>query len=97
MIDIDTSIATLDRSKPTITNTKDDIKLKEQTDKFEAYFIKQIYDISLKNENPPFGKDAADKIYQSMYNDAMSKASSGSFGYSELLFNYLKENEKNLK
>ena len=92
MLSVDTSVATLDNSKPTITNTKDDALLREQTDKFEAYFIKQIFDISLKNENPLFGKDAADKIYQSMYNDAVSKASAGSFGYSELLFNYLKEN-----
>jgi Rod binding domain-containing protein len=39
-----------------------------------------------------FGKDAGDKIYNSMYNDALSDSMSGKFGFSELLFNYLKEN-----
>ena len=70
-----------------------DAKLKEQTDKFEAFFLKQIFDISLKSENSLFGKDAGDKIYHSMYNDALSNSMSGSFGYSELLFNYLKQNQ----
>jgi len=70
-----------------------DAKLKEQTDKFEAFFLKQIFDISLKSENSLFEKDAGDKIYHSMYNDALSNAMSGSFGYSELLYNYLKQNQ----
>jgi Rod binding domain-containing protein len=93
MLKVDTSLAMLDRVKPTIDKSLDDKKLKEQTDKFEAYFIKQIFDIALKSDNPLFGKDAADKIYRSMYNDALSQKSAGSFGYSELLFNYLKENQ----
>lgn len=65
--------------------------LKEQTDAFEAFMIKNVLDISLKIENPLFGKDAADDIYGSMYNDAMSKALSGGLGFSEILFNFLKE------
>jgi len=69
-----------------------DAKLKEQTDAFESFLLKQIFDISLKSENKLFGKDAGDKIYQSMYNDTMSKALAGGLGFSELLFNYLKEN-----
>ncbi len=69
----------------------DDQKLREQTDAFEAFLIKNILDISLKRENELFGKDAGDKIYNSMYNDAMSKSLSGGLGYSELLFNFLKE------
>lgn len=68
-----------------------DKALKEQTDKFEAFFIKKVLDISLKNENTLFPKDAGDKIYNSMYNDAMSNSLSGSFGFSELLFNFLKQ------
>lgn len=72
-------------------DTEDDKKLKEQTDKFEAFFIKQVLDISLKNENTLFPKDPGDKIYNSMYNDTMSNSISGSFGFSELLFNFLKQ------
>ena len=68
-----------------------DARLKEQTDKFEAFFIKKVLDISLKNDNKLFEKDAGDKIYNSMYNDAMSNSLTGKFGFSEMLFNFLKE------
>jgi len=68
-----------------------DAKLKEQTDKFEAFFIKKVLDISLKNDNTLFEKDAGDKIYNSMYNDTMSNSLTGKFGFSEMLFNFLKE------
>ena len=68
-----------------------DAKLKEQTDKFEAFFIKKVLDISLKNDNKLFEKDAGDKIYNSMYNDTMSNALTGKFGFSEMLFDFLKE------
>jgi len=77
---------------PSSLSAKDEVKLKEQTDAFEAFLLKQVLDISLKSENKLFGKDAGDKIYQSMYNDTMSKTLSGGLGFSELLFNYLKEN-----
>ena len=72
--------------------SKDDAKLKEQTDQFEAIFLQKILDISIKNENPLFPKSAGSDIYHSMNNQALSRHMSGSFGYSELLFNYLKEN-----
>ncbi|WP_245600599.1 rod-binding protein [Sulfurospirillum arcachonense] len=68
-----------------------DAQLKEQTDKFEAFFIKKVLDISLKNDNKLFEKDAGDKIYNSMYNDAMSNSLTGKFGFSEMLFGFLKE------
>lgn len=68
-----------------------DMALREQTDAFEAFLIKSVLDISLKNKVSLFGKDASDEIYSSMYNDAMSKALSGGMGFSELLFNFLKE------
>ncbi|HIP02587.1 MAG TPA: rod-binding protein [Campylobacterales bacterium] len=91
-MEIDNTLATISVFDPKkITLTDDDKKLKEQTDNFEAFMIKSILDISLKRENPLFGKDAGDKIYNSMYNDTMSKALSGGMGYSELLFNFLKE------
>ncbi|MDY0238410.1 MAG: rod-binding protein [Campylobacterales bacterium] len=75
-------------------NTKEDRLLKEQTDNFEAFFVKQVLDIALKDKSTLFPKDPGDKIYQSMYNDTMSQEFSGSFGFSELLFNFLKENAK---
>ncbi len=74
-----------------ITKTKEDEALKEQTDAFEAFFLKQVLDVSLKTQNSPFGKDASDEIYSSMYNDTMSKALSGGMGFSKLLYDFLKE------
>lgn len=68
-----------------------DAALREQTDSFEAFLIKTVLDISLKNKVSLFGKDASDEIYGSMYNDAISKALSGGMGFSDLLFNFLKE------
>ncbi len=90
---LDNSLALMQAQTPSIKiENETDAKLKEQTDKFEAFFIKQILDISLKREGSLFPKDAGDKIYRSMYHDAMSNQMSGKFGYSELLFNFLKEN-----
>ena len=73
------------------SDTKQDALLREQTDAFEAFMVKAVLDVAIKNENSLFGKDAADGIYQSMYNDTMSRALSGNLGYSEILFNFLKD------
>jgi len=92
---VDTSLALISAPTPKISSealSGDDLKLKEQTDAFEAFMLKQILDISLKSENKLFGEDPGNKIYQSMYNDTFSKSLSGGMGYSQLLFNYLKEN-----
>ncbi len=82
------------QNKPQLQiDTRDDKRLRESTDAFEAFLIKQILDISLKHQNSLFGKDAGDKIYNSMYNDAVSKNLSGGFGFSKLLFDYLKNKQ----
>lgn len=73
------------------SDKEEDKALKEQTDAFEAFFVKQILDLSLKTQNSLFGKDASDEIYSSMYNDTMSKALSGGLGFSKLLYDFLKE------
>ena len=72
----------------------DEKRLKKATDEFEALLVKQMLDISLKHNDPLFGKDAANKIYNSMYNQTMSEALSGGFGFSKILFDFLKENIK---
>ena len=74
-----------------VTKSKEDEALIEQTDAFDAFFLKQVLDVSLKSQNSLFGKDASDEIYSSMYNDTMSKAFSGSMGFSKLLYDFLKE------
>ncbi len=69
-----------------------DRKLKEKTDEFESLIIKTLLDVSMKDSNELFGKDAGDKIYQSMFREQISKSAAGGFGISEILFNFLKEN-----
>jgi len=92
MVDNTMALMSATYSPPKIeAQSANDAKLKEQTDKFEAFFIKKVLDISLKNENKLFEKDPGDKIYNSMYNDAMSSSLTGKFGFSEMLFNFLKE------
>lgn len=97
MIEIDNALnAYANATKPQFKNENniDKVALKEQTDAFEAFLIKEILDIAIKPDNPLFPKDAGNKIYSSMYNDTMSKALSGSMGFSELLYNFLLERAK---
>lgn len=94
---VDNSVALLNANySAPFSQTKSqasDAVLKEQTDKFEAFFLKQVLDIAMNSEeeNGLFEKDAGDKIYKSMYNDTMSSALSGGLGLSQMLFDYLKE------
>jgi peptidoglycan hydrolase FlgJ len=70
-------------------DTENHIKLKEQTDNFEALIVKQMLDLTMNDEASLFPKATGSKIYQGMYNDELSKSLSGGFGYSELLFDHL--------
>ncbi len=70
-----------------------DKRLREQTDAFEALILKTLLDTSLSLDNPLYPKEAGSEIYQSMYKDTLAQNLSGSFGYSELLFNFLKEQQ----
>jgi len=94
MLSVDNTVALSSLDKDIKVDTLDEQRLKESTDAFEAFLVKKVLDISLKKENSLFGKDAGDKIYNSMYNDTMSKSLSGGFGFSELLFNFLKDDLK---
>ena len=71
-------------------NNKEDA-LREQTDAFESIIIKMLMDNALKDEKNIFSSqnDPGDKIYKSMYREELSKASAGSFGFSQMLYDYL--------
>ena len=86
----------LDEIKETPKNQKtdDDSLLREQTDAFEALIVKNMLDIALKTDDSLFPKAPGHDIYQSMYKETLSQSLSGSFGFSELLFNYLKDLQK---
>lgn len=82
------------KKTPEITKTDDDSRLREQTDAFEALILKTILDTSLKLEDPLYPKAPGHDIYESMYKDTLSQSLSGSFGYSDLLYDYLKDLQK---
>ena len=76
---------------PKVSSSENDAKIREKTDQFEAIIIKMMLDNAMKDDDKGlFGvKDPGDKIYKSMYRDELSKASAGSFGFSQLLFDHL--------
>ncbi|WP_163498593.1 hypothetical protein [Helicobacter suis] len=74
-----------------------DQQLKVQTDAFESLLLKFMLDTALKLDNPLYPKQPGSEIYQSMYKESLSNQLSGHFGYSELLFNFLKDQEAQRK
>ena len=79
------------KSTPTITKTDDDSRLREQTDAFEALIIKQMLDTALKMDESLYPTAPGHDIYHSMYKETLSESLSGSFGFSDLMFDYLKD------
>lgn len=78
-------------SQVRLNEIKEDKVLKEQTDQFESILLKFMLENAIKNEETLYPKQAGSDIYHSMYIDQLSQELSGGFGYSELLFNFLKE------
>lgn len=74
--------------------SKEDKALKEQTDAFEAILLKFMLDNALKLEDPLFPKEPGSDIYHSMYKETLAGQLSGGFGYSQALYNWLKEQGK---
>ena len=90
-VNINSALMASQSNIPKIDSDAQNSKIKEQTDAFESIIIKMIMDNAAKDEKNLFSSqnDPGDKIYKSMYRDELSKASSGSFGFSELLYNHL--------
>lgn len=76
---------------PKINAKAEDKDLRAQTDAFEAVIIKMLMDNAAKGDKDLFSsqKDPGEKIYKSMYRDELSKASAGSFGFSQMLYEFL--------
>jgi len=81
---------------PKVKASADEAKIREKTDQFEAIIIKMMLDNAMKDDDKGLfaSKDPGTKIYKSMYRDELSKASAGSFGFSQMLFEYLTEQKK---
>ncbi len=84
-------LVTQNRDIPKINPHAEDKALRKQTDAFEAVIVKMLMDNAMKDDNDLFASqnDPGDKIYKSMYRDELSKASAGSFGFSQMLYDYL--------
>ena len=92
MSSIDNSVITIGiYNKVDISKTKNLQKLKQSCDDFESEILKHYLKDSLKKDTTLYPKSAGEDIYQSMQQEELSKDLSGGFGYSKLLFDYLKE------
>ncbi|PHQ65314.1 MAG: hypothetical protein COB99_04765 [Sulfurimonas sp.] len=81
---------------PKIDATSNEDKLREQTDAFESIILKMLMDNAMKDEKNLFSEqnDPGDKIYKSMYREELAKASAGSFGFSQMLFDFLSQKQQ---
>ncbi len=81
------------QSIPKIDTKADDVQLREQTDAFESIILKMLMDNAMKDDKNLFSRqnDPGDKIYKSMYREELAKASAGSFGFSQMLFDFLSQ------
>jgi len=92
-INAQAQMLTDNKALPTIDKNAHNKALREQTDAFEAVIIKMMMDNAMKDDKNLFSSqnDPGDKIYKSMYRDELSKASAGSFGFSQMLYDYLSQ------
>lgn len=72
---------------------KEDEALRKVSDDFEAFFMQQLLDISLKDTKVAGGGTGSD-IVKGMYTEALSTQSNGAIGISDMLYNFLSERNK---
>ncbi len=75
------------------TSKLEDDALRKVTNDFEAFFMQQLLDISLKNTNIA-GEGSGSDIIKGMYTEAIAKQSVGTVGISDMLYNFLTQNNK---
>jgi len=74
-------------------NNVQDEKLKAVCDDFEAFFLKQLMDISLKSSTIA-GEEAGSDIIKGMYTESISNHVTGGMGISNMLYEHLSKNNK---
>jgi flagellar protein FlgJ len=92
-MNIDNSVITIGRYNKIDINKSNLQKLKASCDAFESELLKHYLKDALKENNSLYPKSAGEDIYKSMENEQYSKSLSGEFGYSKLLFDYLKQKQ----
>ena len=71
----------------------EDKELRRVSDEFESFFLQQMMDVSLRNTNVA-GEGVGSDIIKGMYTEAVSRSSAGGFGISDMLYQFLSENNK---
>ncbi|RXJ90212.1 hypothetical protein CRV01_03360 [Arcobacter sp. CECT 8983] len=71
----------------------EDDGLRKVSNDFEAFFMKQLLDISLKDSTFA-GEGSGSDIIKGMYTDTISRQSAGTLGISDMLYNFLSERKK---
>ena len=100
-MDINTNFVDINTiKKDSVSNYKnidssklEDDSLRKVSDDFEAFFMKQLLDISLKDSTLA-GEGSGSDIIKGMYTDTISRQSAGTLGISDLLYNFLSERQK---
>jgi len=77
-----------DKFKNIDSSNLEDDALRKVTDDFEAFFMQQLLDISLKS-TPIAGEGSGSDIIKGMYTEAISRESKGTIGISDMLYNFL--------
>lgn len=92
-LNISTGAIAQQHTIPKIDPKAENAALREQTDAFESVILKMMLDNAMKDEKNLFSQqnDPGDKIYKSMYRDELAKSSAGSFGFSQMLYDYLSQ------
>jgi len=90
LLNLDTKKIVLDKFKNFEKSKVGDNKLKEACDDFEAFFMQQFLEISLKNSKIA-GEGVGSEIIKGMYAESLSKVGGGSVGISDILYKYLSE------
>lgn len=75
------------------TENLENKELREVANSFESFFLNQIMDVSLKSTNIA-GEGAGSDIIKSMYIQNIADSSAGTFGISDMLYDFLSKNNK---
>ena len=71
----------------------EDKELRDVSNSFEAFFLNQILETSLKTTSIA-GEEAGSDIIKGMYLQSIADSSSGNFGISDMLYNFLSQNNQ---
>ena len=75
------------------TEDLEDKELREVANSFESFFLNQIMDVSLKSTNIA-GEGPGSDIIKGMYLQNIADSSAGTFGISDMLYEFLSKNNK---